>query len=84
MRKMKDSGIDWIGQIPQDWNVGKTKDIFIRVNEKAREEKPVVLSLARSGVKIRDISTGEGQLAESYNNYNPVKINDLLLNPMDL
>lgn len=84
MRKMKDSGIDWIGQIPQDWNVGKTKDIFIRVNEKARKEKPVVLSLARSGVKIRDISTGEGQLAESYNNYNPVKINDLLLNPMDL
>lgn len=84
MRKMKESGVDWIGQIPQDWNIGKTKDIFMRVNKKADEEKPVVLSLARSGVKIRDISTGEGQLAESYNNYNPVKINDLLLNPMDL
>lgn len=84
MRKMKESGVDWIGEIPQDWNIGKTKDIFMRVNKKADEEKPVVLSLARSGVKIRDISTGEGQLAENYNNYNPVKINDLLLNPMDL
>lgn len=84
MRKMKDSGVDWIGLIPQDWKIRRTKDIFIRVNEKAHEEKPVVLSLARSGVKIRDISTGEGQLAENYNNYNPVRINDLLLNPMDL
>lgn len=25
MRKMKDSGIEWIGQIPEDWNVIRTK-----------------------------------------------------------
>lgn len=84
MRNMKESGIDWIGKIPENWKIGKVKDIFIRKNEKANDEKPTVLSLARSGVKIRDISTGEGQLAESYNNYNPVEIGDLLLNPMDL
>ncbi len=84
MRNMKDSGIAWIGMIPDTWKIGKVKDIFIRKNEKANEENPVVLSLARSGVKIRDISTGEGQLAENYSNYNPVEINDLLLNPMDL
>lgn len=84
MRKMKESGIDWIGKIPENWKIGKVKDIFIRKNEKANDENPTVLSLARSGVKIRDISTGEGQLAESYNNYNPVEIGDLLLNPMDL
>lgn len=84
MREMKESGIDWIGKIPENWKIGKVKDIFIRKNEKANDENPTVLSLARSGVKIRDISTGEGQLAESYNNYNPVEIGDLLLNPMDL
>ena len=33
---------------------------------------------------VRDISTNEGQMAESYYNYNPVDIDDLLLNPMDL
>ena len=56
MRKMKDSGIDWIGEIPKEWKVGKVKDVFIRKNEKAKQENPVVLSLARSGVKIRDIT----------------------------
>lgn len=83
-RTMKDSGVEWIGQIPEEWDVKKVKHCFIRKNEKAEQEEPVILSLARSGVKIRDISTGEGQIAESYYNYNPVNVGDLLLNPMDL
>lgn len=83
-RQMKDSGIEWMGMIPEDWKVGRVKDGFIRKNEKACQENPTILSLARSGIKVRDISTGEGQIAESYYNYNPVEINDLLLNPMDL
>lgn len=81
---MKNSGIPWIGEIPKEWSVGQVKHCFERKNEKAQVEDPIVLSLARSGVKIRDISTNEGQLAESYFNYNPVEPSDLLLNPMDL
>ena len=81
---MKDSGVEWIGEIPKDWEVARVKNAFIRKNEKAQQENPTILSLARSGVKVRDISTGEGQIAESYYNYNPVEIGDLLLNPMDL
>lgn len=83
-RKMKDSGIKWIGIIPQNWKVGKVKQALFRQNDKAMQENPVILSLARSGIKIRDISNNEGQLADSYYNYNPVKKGDLLLNPMDL
>lgn len=81
---MKDSGIEWIGDIPENWNIFKVKHCFMRKNSKAKQEDPVVLSLARSGVKVRDISTNEGQLAESYCDYNPVQVGDLLLNPMDL
>ena len=83
-REMKHSGIDWIGDIPKEWKVGQVKQCFYRKNEKAQINNPVVLSLARSGVKVRDISTNEGQLAESYFNYNPVEPDDLLINPMDL
>ena len=83
-REYKDSGIEWIGQIPKEWEVGQVKQCFARKNEKAQLENPIVLSLARSGVKVRDISTNEGQMAESYFNYNPVEPNDLLINPMDL
>ena len=81
---MKNSGVEWIGEIPEDWEVKKVKHSFVRKNEKAMQENPIVLSLARSGVRERDISNNEGQLAESYYNYNPVDVDDLLINPMDL
>lgn len=83
-RKMKDSGIEWIGEIPGDWEIVKVKDAFIRKNDKANTKNPTILTLARNGIKIRDISNNEGQLAADYSNYNPVDIDDLLLNPMDL
>ena len=83
-REMKNSGVEWIGNIPSEWKIGRVKNAFTRKNEKAQQEEPTILSLARSGVKVRDVSTGEGQIAESYYNYNPVEPFDLLLNPMDL
>ncbi len=83
-RKMKDSGVEWIGEIPQHWEVRRVKDGFIRKKSEAHQENPIVLSLARTGVKVRDLSKNEGQIAESYYNYNPVEPGDLLLNPMDL
>lgn len=84
MREMKDSGIKWMGTIPCTWSVEKVKHGFVRKKEEAHQENPTVLSLARAGVKERDISNNEGQIAESYYNYNPVAIDDLLINPMDL
>ena len=83
-RQMKDSGIEWIGEIPVDWSMKRVKHIFNKKNEKVMQENPTILSLARDGVKVRDISNNEGQIAESYYNYNPVEKGDLLLNPMDL
>ena len=83
-REMKDSGGEWIGEIPQHWEVRRVKDGFIRKKSEAHQENPIVLSLARPGVKVRDLSKNEGQIAESYYNYNPVEPGDLLLNPMDL
>lgn len=84
MREMKDSGIEWIGEIPKVWDVIKVKDGFYRKNKKANQKDPIILSLARDGIKVRDVSNNEGQLAVDYTNYNPVNIDDLLLNPMDL
>lgn len=80
----KDSNIAWIGQIPSNWSICRVKHGFVRKKDKSFDKNPIVLSLARDGVKIRDISSNEGQLAESYEGYNPVIPHDLLLNPMDL
>lgn len=81
---LKDSKTRWLGQIPTDWDMVRVKDCFDRKNKKANQKNPIVLSLARSGVKIRDIASNEGQLAADYTNYNPVAKDDILINPMDL
>jgi len=81
---LKDSKTRWLGQIPTDWDMVRVKDYFDRKNKKANQKNPIVLSLARSGVKIRDITSNEGQLAADYTNYNPVAKDDILINPMDL
>ena len=81
---MKNSGIAWIGNIPDDWGVRRVKNCFYLSKTKAHQKDPVVLRLARSGVHIKDVTTNEGQMAESYEDYNPVCVGDLLLNPMDL
>ncbi len=82
--EMVDSGITWLGKIPVSWKKSVVKRLFYRKKEEAHDPNPTILSLARTGVKVRDISNNEGQLAESYYNYNVVRPYDLLLNPMDL
>lgn len=83
-RVLVDSGIKWIGSLPNTWGITSVNKIFYRRKEVNDVENPTVLSLARDGVKIRDISTNEGQLAESYDNYHKVYKDDLMINPMDL
>lgn len=83
-RAMKDSGIKWIGEIPDSWQIKKVKHEFVRKKGKPTSDDFDILSLARSEIKIRDISTGEGQIAADYSNYNPVEPGDILINPMDL
>lgn len=83
-RVLVDSGIKWMGSLPNTWSITTVNKIFYRRKEVNDVENPTVLSLARDGVKIRDISTNEGQLAESYDNYHKVYKDDLMINPMDL
>ena len=37
-RKMKDSGVEWIGKIPEDWKIQNLKSILAERNE---NNKPV-------------------------------------------
>ena len=84
MREMNSTGIVWCPSIPSDWEVRRVKDCFYISKVKAGTKNPVVLKLARSGVQVKDVTVNGGQMAESYDDYNPVQVGDLLLNPMDL
>lgn len=81
---MKDSGVDWIGEVPEHWEVEKIKWVFkILKRQNGRDDRPV-LSITQQGIKIKDIENNDGQMAESYENYQLVEPGDFAMNSMDL
>ena len=83
-RGMKDSGSVWFGRIPSDWDMRKIKYLFRIKKNIAGEEGYTVLSITQRGIVPKDISKNEGQLAESYANYQLVDPGDFAMNHMDL
>lgn len=55
MRKMKDSGIEWIGEIPEGWEVVKAKYLFAQRNEKGNSAL-VLLSPTQNMVLFHKVS----------------------------
>lgn len=50
MRKMKDSGIEWIGEIPVDWELSKIGAVYEERNEKVSDADFPPLSVTKQGV----------------------------------
>ena len=50
MRKLKDSGIEWIGQIPEEWKLSKIGAIYEERNEKVSDTDFQPLSVTKQGV----------------------------------
>ncbi|WP_431785541.1 restriction endonuclease subunit S [Paenibacillus lactis] len=82
--KMKDSGVEWIGEIPEHWDTNKIKYKFEIVKRILPSEELTVLSLTQKGLKVKDLNDFSGQHAESYEKYQRVEINDYVMNGMDL
>ena len=50
MREMKDSGIAWIGAIPQDWQLSKIGNLYTQRNEKVSDKDYQPLSVTMQGI----------------------------------
>ena len=85
MRKMKDSGIAWIGAMPRAWKMNTIAQIFLQVKCKntGLQEKNL-LSLSYGKVKRKSIDTVEGLLPESFDGYNIIEKDDIVLRLTDL
>ena len=78
MREMKDSGIEWIGQIPKDWDVVPHKRVMHKVKKICEQYSGEdIISLTMNGVIKRDLTAG-GKMPTSFDGYQYVKLNDLL------
>lgn len=81
---MKDSGVEWIGKIPETWEKIRIGSIFTIVKRIACKEGYQVLSVTQRGIKIKDITKNEGQMAMNYSKYQFVYPGDYIMNHMDL
>ena len=84
MREMKDSGIEWVGQIPKDWDVVPHKRVMHKVKKICEQYSGEdIISLTMNGVIKRDLTAG-GKMPTSFDGYQYVKPNDLLLCLFDI
>lgn len=83
--KMKDSGIEWIGKIPEHWSVKRNKYIMRKQKiVKAKYENEDILSLTMNGVVVRDLENLTGKRPASFDGYQIVYPNNLLMCLFDI
>lgn len=83
---MKNSGIEWIGEIPDGWEMIPNKHLFLDHSQKVGEKwtNYKLLSLTTSGVKEKDINSTGGKIPDSYENYQTVVPGDMVFCLFDL
>ncbi len=82
--KLKDSDVEWIGQIPEHWQVKRLKYVFQILKRISGELGHSVLSITQKGIKVKDTESGAGQLSMDYSKYQFVYKGDFAMNHMDL
>lgn len=85
-RKMKDSGIEWIGEIPEEWEVVPAR-YFFKANKKIvgrKENEYERLSLTMKGVLKKSKYNSEGLQPSNFNTYQILTKNQLVFKLIDL
>ena len=83
--EMKDSGVEWIGEIPESWNIRMLNQYVSQVKCKNSDlSETNLLSLSYGKIKRKNINSNDGLLPESFDNYNVVDENDIVLRLTDL
>lgn len=82
---MKDSGIEWIGEIPETWKVTPLYMYFTERRNKNRLGKEKnLLSLSYGHIVQKNIEAKGGLLPESFTTYNIIEPGDIIIRPTDL
>lgn len=83
--KMKDSGVEWIGGVPENWNVKQLRMFYSRrINKNKNLQEKNLLSLSYGNIIRKNIDTNEGLLPDSFDGYNIVESGDIVIRGTDL
>ena len=81
----KDSGVEWLGEIPSEWEILPSKRFHINLKElNTRRNCSNVLSLTLRGVVNNNLDSPEGLVPKDYATYQIFEKNDLVFKLIDL
>lgn len=86
IREMKESGIEWIGEVPSNWKIVPQWSRLRISKELVGDswDSTQLLSLTKRGVITRNIESGEGKYPESFEGYQFVEPGDLIFCLFDI
>lgn len=84
MREMKDSGIPWVGQIPDDWNIKRGKFVLKLLNRPVLDTDEVITCFRDGEVTLRRNRREDGfTVALKEIGYQGLEPGDLVIHGMD-
>lgn len=82
--EMKDSGVEWIGEIPKHWNVVRGKYVLNLLSKPIRETDEVITCFRDGEVTLRSNRREDGfTMADKEFGYQGIDIGDLVVHGMD-
>ena len=80
----KDSGVEWLGEVPSHWDVQRSKFIFKKIERKVNEEDQIVTCFRDGQVTLRANRRTEGFTnALKEHGYQGIRKGDLVIHAMD-
>lgn len=81
--KMKDSGVEWLGEVPEHWSINRAKVFFQERNLRSESGEEELLTVSHlTGVSPRSEKNVNMFLAETLVDYKICKEGDLVINTM--
>ena len=80
-----DSGVDWLGQVPEEWELSKLGNCLKPTSERDHEEKPLLSITREEGVILRDVENDDVNhnfIPDDLSNYKLLKKGQFGMNKM--
>lgn len=76
----KNSGVQWIGEVPRHWNIRRNKDILKECKTLVGDDSShyTLLSLTKQGVIVRDLTENKGKFPKEFNTYKVIEVGDMI------
>ena len=81
---MKDSGVPWLGLVPEHWEVRKLRQVLKRITERNRPDLPLLSVAREKGVIQRDTDKAANHnfIPDDLSNYKVVRVGQFAMNKM--